>query len=247
MGNDFGVDGFILCGGKASRLKGVNGILPKCLLKVHGRSVLGHLIHHLGPKLDRITISYHKDRQVFIDTLAPELETNLFRKLNFENDPCQEGTALAVQRHQVMLDKALSVINGDTLYDDYSDIIPPHIATNQIIFSTSFQNVDRAGEVTKSKINNMIEFSKNRDGGLSHKGRVTNGVLSMGSIALSIFRNEKLTVGASLEGALLKLQYDSQISALLHKTDAKFMDIGVPEEFLNAEAYFKRLNKGGDE
>ena len=176
MGNNFGVDGFILCGGKASRLQGVNGILPKCLLKVHGRSVLGHLIHHLGPKLDRITVSYHKDKQVFTDILASELEASLLLKLNFENDLCQEGTALAVQRHQVMLDTALSVVNGDTLYDDYKDIIPPDIARNQIIFSTSFQNVDRAGEVTRNKINNMIELSKNRNGGLSHKGRVTNGV-----------------------------------------------------------------------
>ena len=236
-----GSDGIILCGGKATRLKGVNGILPKCLLKVHGRSVLGHLIYHLSSKLDNITLSYHKDKKIILETLQQELEESLLSKLVFENDPSQEGTALAVQRHHSRVNRALTVVNGDTLYDDFTNIIPPTIETNVIVFSTSYQRVDRAGEVTVNKTSKTIEFSKNRDGGLNHEGWVTNGVISIGSGALDIFKSKKLAVNTSIEKSLFELQHDRKISARLHNTDAKFMDIGVPEEFLNADVSFTRL------
>ena len=236
-----GADGIILCGGKATRLKGVNGTLPKCLLKVHGRSVLGHLIYHLSSKLDNITLSYHKDKNIILEALRLELDESLLSKLIFENDPSQEGTALAVQRHHSRIDRALTVVNGDTLYDDFNNIIPLIIETNTIIFSTSYQRVDRAGAVTINKTSKMIEFSKNREGGLNHEGWVTNGIISIGSGALNIFKSKKLEAGTSIEKSLLELQHDRKISARLHNTGAKFMDIGVPEEFLNADASFKRL------
>jgi NDP-sugar pyrophosphorylase family protein len=243
MNNSTGLDGLILCGGKASRLKGVNGDLPKCLLKVHDRSVLGHLIYWLSPKLDRITISYFRDSQLFVDTLQCELDENILAKVQYENDPFQEGTASAVQRYQGRPGQALIIINGDTLYDDASTITPESIGVSEVVFSTSYQAVDRAGEIIMNKDKNTIEYSKNRDGGVSHKGWVTNGILGLGTDAFDVFRNVELRVGDSLENCLLDLQYDDRVQAVLHNSSSKFMDIGVPEEFLNADESFTRLSR----
>ena len=243
MNNSTGADGLILCGGKAARLKGVNGDLPKCLLKVHGRSVLGHLIHWLSPKLDRITISYFCDSQLFVDTLQRELDEDILAKVKYEKDPFQEGTASAVQRYQGRPGQALIIINGDTLYDDASTITPESIGASEVVFSTSYQAVDRAGEIIMNKTKNTIEYSKNREGGVSHEGWVTNGILGLGADAFNVFRSVKLTVGDSLENCLLDLQYDDRVQAVLHNSTANFMDIGVPEEFLHADEGFTRLNK----
>lgn len=238
------IDGFILCGGKATRLKGINGNLPKCLLKVHGRSVLGHLIHWLSPRLDRITVSYSRDHQVYLDCLKDELDDAIFAQLRFEDDPHQEGTALAVQRHDARPDRALTVINGDTLYDDFSAVVPAVIGGNEIVFSTSYQPVDRGGEVVMNTATGTIDYFKNRDGGVAHEGWVTNGILTLGVEALQVFQSLPLEVGVGLEDCLLDLQHDERVAAVLHETAAIFMDIGVPEEFLNADERFRRLSEG---
>ena len=236
------VDGFFLCGGKASRLKGLNGDVPKCLRKVNGRSVLGHLIHHLSPRLDRITISYSCNRDVYLDCLEQELDTDILNRVEFEDDPSQDGTALAVQRHCSSTSKALTVINGDTLYDDFSTVVPDEINPSEIVFSTSYQLVDRGGEVVMNHATKTIDYFKNRDGGIGHVGWITNGILTLGSDALKVFKTTPLEIGAGLERSLLELQHDCRVTAVLHETKSAFIDIGVPEVFLNADDYFHQLN-----
>ena len=243
MNNFAGVDALILCGGKATRLKGVNGDLPKCLLKVHGRSVLGHLIYWLSPKFDRITISYFLKNQIFIDTLQCELDEEVLAKVYYESDPFQEGTALAVQRYIGRLGQALTVINGDTLYDDVSGITPASIGTNEVVFSTSYQPINRAGEVMMNRSTNTIEYCKNRDGGPVHEGWVTNGILSLGANALHVFKGMKLEVGDSLENCLFELQNDNSVQTVLHNSTSEFIDIGVPDEYLNVDERFTSLKK----
>lgn len=243
MNNFAGVDALILCGGKATRLRGVNGDLPKCLLKVHGRSVLGHLLHWLSPKFDRITISYFLENQVFIDTLRCELDEEILDKVYYESDPFQEGTALAVQRYSGRLGQALTVINGDTLYDDVSAITPVSIGTSEVVFSTSYQPINRAGEVMMNRTTNTIEYCKNRDGGSVHEGWVTNGILSLGADAFDVFKGMKLNVGDTLENCLFDLQNDNRVQTVLHNSTSKFIDIGVPDEYLNADEHFTNLKK----
>ena len=81
------VDGFILCGGKATRLEGINGLMPKCLLRVDGMSVLGRLIYGLEQYLSRITVSFAGDVRIYKETLSAELSAAVMDKINFEYDP----------------------------------------------------------------------------------------------------------------------------------------------------------------
>jgi NDP-sugar pyrophosphorylase family protein len=235
------IDGFVLCGGKATRLEGINGDVPKCLLKVQGRSVLGHLIVHLSPRLNRITVSYSGNKNVYVRHLKDELDPDVLARLDFELDPLQEGTARAVQRCLARSGSALAVINGDTLYDDFETVVPNIVRNEEIVFSTSYQVVDRGGEVFIDSETNTIKYFKNRKGGVAHKGWITNGILTLGSRALEIFKSTFFPVGAALEPCLLELQRDSRLKAVMYKTSARFMDIGTPEEFLDADECFRRL------
>ena len=239
------VDGFILCGGKATRLEGINGLMPKCLLRVDGMSVLGRLIYGLEQYLSRITVSFAGDVRIYKETLSAELSAAVMDKINFEYDPLQHGTAMAVKNHDVRPNHALAVINGDTLYSSFDDVIPATHDAGEIVFSCSFEVVDRAGAIIIDPVTNRMSIKKNRAGGEDGQDWVTNGTLVIGSDVFSYLQGLLVNRGDSLENLLISMQGHNNINARVYQSEAHFIDIGVPDVFLDATRLFKALTRQG--
>lgn len=231
----------ILCGGKATRLRGINGGVPKCLLRIDGKPILTHLINNLGREFDRITVSYAGSLEIYSSAIVDELEAGLANRLIFAHDEKQHGTAHAVQMHSDQAAASVTVVNGDTIFSDYSGLLPDAVGTDEIVLSTSFQTVGRAGAVQQNIETGKIDFKKERDGGITQTNWVTNGVITFGASALRQFCTETVPQGLSLENAALSLQTRHELTFTLYQAKTRFLDIGVPDDFTNAETKYREL------
>ena len=92
---------------------------------------------------------------------------------------------MAVKNHDVRPNHALAVINGDTLYSSFDDVIPATHDAGEIVFSCSFEVVDRAGAIIIDPVTNRMSIKKNRAGGEDGQDWVTNGTLVIGSDVFS--------------------------------------------------------------
>ena len=231
----------ILCGGKATRLRGITGGVPKCLLRIDGKPILAYLINNLGREFDRITVSYAGSMEIYSSTLDGELNVGVANNLTFAQDEKQHGTARAVQMHFDQAAVSVTVANGDTIFSEYSGLLSDAVGTDEIILSTSFQNVGRAGAVQQNIETGKIEFKKERDGGITQTNWVTNGLVTFGVSALQRFCRETVPQGLSLETAALSLQKCPKLKFTLFETKARFLDIGVPDDFTNAETKYHEM------
>lgn len=231
----------ILCGGKATRLRGINGGVPKCLLRIDGKPILTHLINNLGREFDRITVSYAGSLEIYSSALADELKAGVANRLTFAHDEKQHGTAHAVQIHSDQAAASVTVVNGDTIFSDYSGLLPDALGTDEIVLSTSFQTVGRAGAVQQNIETGKIDFKKERDGGITQTNWVTNGLVTFGAAALQRFCSQTVAKGVSLEAAVLSLQQCPELMFTLFEAKARFLDIGVPDDFTNAEMKYHEM------
>lgn len=231
----------ILCGGKATRLKGVNKHLPKALLKVMGQSVLTRLVQGFKGYSDELIISCASDRSLYEICVKQELYPDLASRITYDIDQDQIGTAYAAQKCDFSSEKAVTVVNGDTLFGDFASLMPRTVEANEIIFSTSYQSVGRSGVVSVSPETGIISVEQDRLGHSDKAGWVTNGVISMGHRAAGVFKRTSLLQFEGLEAALLRLQSEKSCNFRLHQSATKFVDFGVPEQFLNADKYFSEV------
>ena len=234
-------DAFILCGGKSTRLKGLNKHLPKALTKIKDRTLLSRLIESISPSLGRIYISYAGQKDIYLSSLGMELKEAEFNKLHFVLDSMQQGTALALRGFDSNTDQDCIVLNGVTIYNNYEAIFPNFIQPNEVIFSTSIQTIGTGGTISVNKTNNRLCYKKNRDTLNLSMGEITNGVISIGHAALKTLGSLKIEAGKSLEEFLLENQNNKTLRYHLHQTNAKFLDIGIPSVYQHVDICYEEL------
>lgn len=232
---------FILCGGRATRLKGLNKHQPKALTKIQGRSLLSILIENIATRVDEIYISHAGQKETYLNALETELSNVLLNKLQFVLDDVQQGTALAVRDFEILTDNHFCVLNGDTIYNDYEDIFPDVIHPNEVIFSTSVQTIGTGGVISVNKITKQLHYEKNRDDINLGSGEITNGVISLGCNVMKTLGGVEINQGKSIEKFLLENQNNNELSFRLHQTRARFLDIGIPETFNHVDMKYQRL------
>jgi NDP-sugar pyrophosphorylase family protein len=179
--------------------------------------------------------------EIYSSHLESQLDAGVADRLTYAKDDKQHGTAHAVQMHCDQHAISVTVMNGDTIFSDYTDLIPGAVGADEIVLSTSFQTVGRAGAVQQNIKTGKIDFKKDRDGGISQTNWVTNGVVTFGGSALKLFYSETVTKGLSLENAVLSLQTRPELEFTLYRAKARFLDIGVPDDFKNAETKYNEL------
>ena len=230
----------ILCGGKATRLDGINQGVPKALLNIFGRTLLSHLITNISNRFERILISYSGDKELYTNPLDEELTAWEKSKLVFEQDDLQLGTANAVTKIHTD-NTGIIVMNGDTLFDEYDTIFPPSISSDNAVFSSSFQKIGRSSKLNKNEMGTFNNLSQKRLGQNNNFDWVNNGCISVDASALQKLRRTNISIGLSFEQALYQMLQAEMISIGLHRSAAKFIDIGLREDYLNAEVLYKQL------
>lgn len=108
--------GFILAGGKGTRLRPVTYEIPKPLIPVNGKAVLSYLVDlYLKYKIDKIKINIQKKhRKKFLKWKNKNFPN---KKISFLIEKTPSGTLGPLKKESSWFDQSLIVSNGDELKD----------------------------------------------------------------------------------------------------------------------------------
>jgi D-glycero-alpha-D-manno-heptose 1-phosphate guanylyltransferase len=223
-------EAIVLAGGLGTRLKTVVADLPKSLAPVAGRPFLAYLLDHARKQgIDKFIFALGYKTELieeFVRTYLPE-ESYAF---SIEKEPLGTGGAIFKACKQVSSANTI-VLNADTYFGiQYSQLSGLHELRKAActLALKPMKDFERYGAV------NLDE--KNTIRGFSEKKHQTSGFINGGVYALKvepflkkffpeIFSFEK----DYLETACVKGDILGVVS------DAYFIDIGVPEDYLRAQ------------
>lgn len=232
-----------LCGGKATRLRGVNNSIPKSLLQVQKQSILSSLIRNLSPYSSDFFISYADGEDYYKETLKTELDDFLMQKVIFMRDEFQMGTAFAVQLHSRMIEGDFCVLNGDTLFSDYSKLLPPRNGDLDVCFSTSYQEIGRSTQIIENQNDESLHFKKDDMGCDELKGNVTNGVIYLSVKSINWLQGQNFKEKESIEEVLISQNKNIDLSYGFHQSRAEYVDFGTPDEYLNPDKFMAHIEQ----
>lgn len=229
------MDVLILAGGKGTRLKGILDDRQKPMAVIGGRPFIEWIILSLkrqGVKEVVICTGYLNET---VESYFQERE-DIGMKIRFSREDFPLGTAGALRN---ALDKTSSkhllVLNGDSYFRlDISSFLKRHVARNAEVsmILTTVKDSSRYGSVsidTDGEVLAFLEKSKDKRTGLINAG---------------VYIFERKIITKIPEGKMFSLETDffpNLIGKGLYAVlfEGLFIDIGIPEDFHNAEKFLK--------
>jgi D-glycero-alpha-D-manno-heptose 1-phosphate guanylyltransferase len=225
-------EAIILAGGKGSRLRGVVSDVPKPMAPINGRPFLEFLLDKLIQfKFNRVILSVGYMGDLILKHFGDSYK-GLPITYVYESTPLGTGGGIRKSLAQLESDRAL-VLNGDTYADiDYGEMLELSSEKNSLVLGLAkVSNVARYGSVDIDD-NLLIGF---KEKGVEGPGLINVGSYIIGKNDLDDFSDN---VNFSFEEDFLQKIYKSR-PILVYDFYGKFIDIGVPEDFLLAQSYLE--------
>ncbi len=225
-------EAIILAGGKGSRLRQVVSDVPKPMAPINGRPFLEYLLEKLIQfKFNRVILSVGYMSDVIINHFGEKYK-NLPITYVYESTPLGTGGGIKKSLAQLQSDRAL-VLNGDTYADvNYEELLKLASDKNSLALGLAHvSNAARYGSVDIDS-NLLIGF---KEKGIEGPGLINVGSYVVGKNDLDSFSDN---VNFSFETDFLQKIYKSKPISVF-KFNGKFIDIGIPEDFLLAQSYLK--------
>lgn len=233
------VTGVVLVGGLGRRLRPAVADRPKALAQVLGRPFVTYLLDELAfAGLRRVVLCTgymsEKIHQTLGDTYA---SLNLF--YSKEDKPLGTGGALRLALRELTSDLVL-VMNGDSFIKiDWPDLLKSFLekAARAALVLARVSDTGRYGRVVLGE-SGRIELFEEKGG---HDGP---GWISAGIYLLS--RELIATIPAGRMFSLEQEFFPRLVGKDLYgyPSEGKFIDIGTPDCYQKAEAFFQDLKKG---
>ena len=225
----------ILAGGLGTRLRSVAPDIPKPMVPVAGRPFLDHLLTYLESQgINEAVLSVGHLREQIISHYADR-----FGKIRItyaiEETPLGTGGALALALSQTS-QSPVFVVNGDTWLElDYRAMHAAHGAAKALI-SIAVKQMDDASRY------GQLRIEAGRITGFEARGGAGAGVINAGVYlvdrdALLAQMQDGLSEKFSFEADFLEARV-GQLQPLAYSTQARFIDIGVPEDYHRAQTFF---------
>jgi|TARA_B100000315_G_scaffold223925_1_gene229107 NDP-sugar pyrophosphorylase family protein len=225
----------VLAGGLGTRLRGVVPDLPKVIVEINGKPFITYLLDQLvEAKIDRVILCTGYMAQTIEETIGSSYR-NLHIDYSREEKPL--GTAGALKlAGQVDGTNYHLVMNGDSFTEvDLVSLMVVHKKSdaNITILIKTVEDSSRYGKIQINDNNNITEFTEK--GSCTGRGFINTGVYMMNTSMLLEIPDK---IPCSLEYDF----FPSMIRQGLYgyETKEKFIDIGTPESFAKAEAFFER-------
>jgi NDP-sugar pyrophosphorylase family protein len=231
------VTGVILAGGLGTRLRSVVSDRPKVLVEIGGRTFLSYI-------LDQLLATGMEDVVLCTGYLGEQVKAAFGERygelcLNYSQEPSPRGTAgalrLALPRCK---SDVLLVMNGDSYCDtnleSYWRWYEKRCAKASLCL-VRVPDTGRYGRVTVGADDEVTAFDE--------KGKEQGpGWINAGIYLLS--REAVLEIPEDRAVSLEREIFPSWIGHGLHafRNEAHFLDIGTPDDFAKAEAFFAALN-----
>lgn len=229
-------DCIVLAGGKGTRLRGVVQNLPKPMAPVVGRPFLSYLLRHLassGARRVILSVGYMAHK---IEAEFGSRYQNLEIIYSTENRPLGTGGAVKMAMKWVQQEH-LFVLNGDTLFlCDLANMGKQHTKNNaDLTIGLKFmKNAGRFGSVAMDDSSRIWSFCEKKQ---TKPGYINAGIYFMGRNLIDSFPDNETF---SLERDFFEPNLKS-LNFLGVPSDGYFIDIGIPEDYNQAQYDFKRI------
>jgi len=236
------IDAVILAGGLGTRLRPVVGDRPKAIVSVHGRPFLTYLFDQLiSAGISRVVLCLGYGSQQIRASIG-ESYRGLSIVRSEETAPLGTGGALRLALSKLRSDPAL-VLNGDSYcgaeLEEFWLFHRDRRAAASLLL-TSVPDTGRFGRVQLGTGSDVIDFQE--------KGKTSgSGLINAGLYLIDCALIEEIPGGKlrSLEREV----FPSWIGRGLYgfASAGKFLDIGTPEAYASAEAFFSDWQRSGAE
>ena len=233
MSNFSQVSAIILAGGLGTRLRGVVPGLPKVMAEINGKPFITYLLDQLAEaEIERVIISTGYMAQTIEETVGSSYRS-LHIEYSREENPLGTGGALKLSGKPVDTKYCL-VMNGDSYVEfDLVSLFISHKEQNSniTILVKAVADTSRYGAIKMSDQKEIVGFMEK--GSSTGTGLINTGVYAMKA---STFKEIPDRIPSSLEYDFFPSMIDKGIYG--YETEGKFIDIGTPESYAQAEKFF---------
>lgn len=223
----------VLAGGLGTRLQSTIGAIPKCMATVAGQPFLFHLFQYLEEQnCSRVILSLgYKNEMVENWLIATDWEFEI--EIVIEKEPLGTGGGIALAMQKVK-EENVFVVNGDTMFRvDFAAMLLFHNSrkSNTTLALKQMKNFERYGLVRCDERQSIISFEEKKH---QENGTINGGIYLINK---AFFDASTLPLKFSFEQEYLE-KFVSQGSFYGFVADAYFIDIGVPEDYAQAQIDF---------
>ena len=223
----------VLCGGLGTRLGDLTRSTPKPILPVAGKPFLGHVLDQIIlASIDEIILAVSFEWEK-IKVMIGHSWQGVPVSYSIETQPLGTGGAIKLAMTTAQIQEAL-IFNGDTLLKVNPDELRIFSEKNHADVGIALKvmnDCSRYGSVEMDASNRIIQFSEK---GNYKAGMINSGVYYLRSSILDNIKQEKF----SFENEFL-VPMSKNFLFYGMKTDAYFIDMGVPHDFYRAQLELK--------
>lgn len=223
----------VLAGGLGTRLQGVIGAMPKCMATVTGQPFLFHLFQYLeSQNCNRVILSLgYKHEMVENWLIATDWEFEI--EIVIETEPLGTGGGISLAMKKAKSENVF-IINGDTMFRvDLKTMLDFHQSKNAAasLALKQLNNFERYGVVKIDKNECVQSFEEKT---FTEEGLINGGIYILNR---DTFFSKQFPEKYSFEKEYLE-QYVVEQKFYGFIADAYFIDIGIPEDYNQAQKDF---------
>lgn len=223
----------ILCGGLATRLGKTTKTIPKILLNISGRTVLDWQLQFLKDVgVEEVILASGHLHDVLYERVG-----DYYRgvRISYVKEEKRLGTGGAIQNAMEQIKRfPFFALNGDVLLTDFSFqrmLDRFHGDMTGLLLSVYVNDVRPYGQIVSGDSGKIIAFCEKRS--VESAGYINSGVYLFDKTITSAFPE-------NMECFSIERDVFPRVSGLWTlRTDANWIDIGVPERLAYARQHFK--------
>ncbi|MEI8278720.1 MAG: nucleotidyltransferase family protein [Bacteroidota bacterium] len=226
----------VLAGGLGTRLRGVIGAYPKCMAEVNHQPFLHYIFEYLqSQQCTRVILSLGYKHEVITDWVATQ---NKPFEIDYviEAEPLGTGGGIQLAMAKAITEN-VAVLNGDTMFQVHlPDLFLFHQQENSdtTLALKEMLHFDRYGVVNVDSAYRVSSFEEKKQ---REKGWINGGIYIINKKAFLV---KHLPEKFSFEKDYLEA-YLQEKKFFGFKSNAYFIDIGIPEDYEQAQQDFIKL------
>lgn len=220
------MEAIILAGGFGTRLQQVVKDVPKPMAPINSRPFLEILLEHcLSNGISRVVISVGYLAEKVIAHFGSGYK-NITIEYSIETEPLGTGGAV-LQSMRLIQAENFFVLNGDTYLDVNYNSVAQYYHGHPIIVGCQVDDTSRYGSLKLDEKNKVVGFNE--------KGQCGQGIINAGCYYFSKDNFSDISKEKfELEKEFL-FYYVQQKQVDCYVSDGKFIDIGIPEDYFQAQ------------
>lgn len=224
----------ILAGGMGTRLKSVVADKPKPMADINGKPFLYYLLQYAKTQgISHVVLAVGYLHQQIIDYFGHDFN-GITLQYSIENDPLGTGGAIAQALDLCDPQTPVFIINGDTFFNTSLPELAKTFDQKQAdlcIALKEMSNFDRYGTVQFDHNQQITAFNEKQH---CQHGYINAGIYLMKT---NLLKTLNLPTIFSFEKEIL--EQINLFKTFTYPSDAYFIDIGIPDDYLKAQREIK--------